>query len=113
MWSAAFLSKQRVETGKTPKIAQSKTDPGTPKIRVNDNPGLTAEHLSTPIISSKLSAILNLPKFHVKVFKLYQLGMTTKQIADQLNSGTGPVHNVIKNYKENPEKITACDSINI
>lgn len=110
----AIEKKPQLSQKSKQKIDQPKTNPGGVKIRVNDNPGLTAQQIADPKVAGDVLKVLNSQtKFHTKVFKLYQIGMTTKQIADQLNSGTGPVHNVIKNYKENPEKIEACNSINI
>lgn len=106
-------SKQKIEQPKTTTGEVGILKTGV-KIRVNENTGLTAQQFADSKIAGDVLKVLNSQtKFHTKVFKLYQIGMTTKQIADQLNSGTGPVHNVIKNYKENPEKIEACNSINI
>jgi hypothetical protein len=43
-------------------------------------------------------------KKHVKIYKLNQIGLSNKEIAEALNTNVGHVYNALKSYKDNPEK---------
>jgi transcriptional regulator len=48
-------------------------------------------------------------KKHIKIFKLHQLGIKPKEIADILGANLGNIYRVIKNYNSNPEKSEAIN----
>ena len=50
-------------------------------------------------------------KKHVKIYKLNQIGLTKKEIADALTTNVGHVHNALKMYEDKPELKTAADAI--
>lgn len=50
-------------------------------------------------------------KKHIKIFKLHQLGLPNKEIAELLQTNIGHVGNVLKDYKNNPDKVKAADAI--
>lgn len=50
-------------------------------------------------------------KKHVKIYKLKQLGLTNKEIAEALGTNAGHVYNVLKDYESNPTKIDKANSV--
>lgn len=50
-------------------------------------------------------------KKHVKIYKLHELGLSRKEIADLLKTNTGHVGNVLKDYEKNPAKVEAAGKI--
>lgn len=50
-------------------------------------------------------------KKHVKIYKLKQLGLNNKAIADILNTNPGHVYNALKDYEKKPEKVTVANAI--
>lgn len=52
-------------------------------------------------------------KKHIKIFKLHQKGMKNKMISELLKTSPGHVGNVLKEYKENPDKVEAANSVHI
>ena len=48
-------------------------------------------------------------KKHVKIYKLKQLGLSNKEIAEALGTNAGHVYNALKNYETKPEMKTAAD----
>lgn len=48
---------------------------------------------------------------HVKIYKLHQQGLSKKEIAELLKTNTGHVGNVLKDYKDNPDKVAAADAV--
>lgn len=52
-------------------------------------------------------------KKHIKIWKLYQLGLKSKEIAEAVGSNTGHVYNVIKEYNGSEEKQTAAALLNV
>lgn len=48
---------------------------------------------------------------HVKIYKLHQLGLSNKEIADRLKTNAGHVYNAIKSYTDKPERVAAAESI--
>lgn len=52
-------------------------------------------------------------KKHVKIYKLHQLGLSRKQIADLLGTNSGHVGNVIKDYAKNPKKAEAANNVQV
>lgn len=50
-------------------------------------------------------------KKHVKIYKLKQLGLTNKDIAEALKTNVGHVYNVLKSYELKPELKTISDNI--
>ena len=48
-------------------------------------------------------------KKHVKIYKLKQLGLSNKEIAETLGTNAGHVYNALKNYETKPEMKTAAD----
>lgn len=58
------------------------------------------------------SSILNLDcKKHIKIFKLSQLSLSNKHIAELCETNAGHVWNVLNSYNSDPEKIAAANSI--
>lgn len=54
---------------------------------------------------NKTNEVINMTcKKHVKIYKLNQLGLTNKEIANELQTNVGHVYNVLKDYKNNPSK---------
>lgn len=52
-------------------------------------------------------------KKHVKIYRLSLLGLSKKEIADALQTNTGHVYNVLKEYGEDISKATAAQQIAI
>lgn len=52
-------------------------------------------------------------KKHIKIFKLHQLGLSNKEIAELIKTNQGHVWNVINSYKSNPDKVNAADAIEL
>lgn len=50
-------------------------------------------------------------KKHIKIYKLNQLGLNNKEIAETLSTNTGHVYNALKKYSVNPELKVCADSI--
>lgn len=50
-------------------------------------------------------------KKHVKIYKLKQLGLPNKLIAEAVGTNPGHVYNALKNYELKPELKTQADSI--
>lgn len=50
-------------------------------------------------------------KKHIKIYKLSQLGLTRKEIAESLNTNSGHVRNVLLDYDSKPEKKNAADNL--
>lgn len=50
-------------------------------------------------------------KKHIKIYKLNQLGLSNKDIAEQLKTNYGHVYNVLKMYKDKPELKDKADLI--
>lgn len=48
---------------------------------------------------------------HVKIFKLHQLGLTNKEIAEVMKTNAGHVYNAIKSYVGKPERVLAAEKI--
>jgi len=66
----------------------------------------------TPVSQEQIEAIKALTcKKHVKIYKMNQLGLTNKEIATALSTNSGAVHNAVKNYKSDPEKVAKANSI--
>lgn len=42
-------------------------------------------------------------KKHIKIFKLKELGLKNKEIAESLNTNSGHVYNALKKYEDKPE----------
>lgn len=58
------------------------------------------------------SIIVNLEcKKHIKIYKLHNIGCDNKEIAELLGTNRGHVHNALKSYQENPEKVSVADLI--
>jgi transcriptional regulator len=58
--------------------------------------------------------IVDLPcKKHIKIYKLKELGLSNKEIADALGTNAGHVYNALKAYKDNPSKIEQANAIEI
>jgi transcriptional regulator len=47
---------------------------------------------------------------HIKIYKLNQLGLTNKEVAESLNTNVGHVYNVLKSYKEDPKKVEKANN---
>lgn len=52
-------------------------------------------------------------KKHIKIFKLHQQGVDNKRIAELVKTNAGHVWNVLNEYKKNPSKVEAANSIEI
>lgn len=50
-------------------------------------------------------------KKHVKIFKLKQLGLTNKEVAEALKTNAGHVYNALKKYDANDKLKTDADLI--
>lgn len=50
-------------------------------------------------------------KKHVKIYKLKQLGLSNKLIAEAVGTNAGHVYNALKKYEDKPELKTIADSI--
>ena len=62
--------------------------------------------------SAEVKAIQALTcKKHVKIYKLSKLGLTNKDIATALGTNSGAVHNAIKDYSTNPDRVAKADAI--
>lgn len=48
-------------------------------------------------------------KKHIKMYKLKQLGLTNKEIAEALNTNPGHVYNALKDYEAKPQKKEAAN----
>jgi DNA-binding NarL/FixJ family response regulator len=52
-------------------------------------------------------------KKHVKIYKLKQLGLSNKEIAEALTTNAGHVYNVLKKYDANDKLKTDADLLQI
>lgn len=52
-------------------------------------------------------------KKHIKIYKLKQVGLSNKQVAEMCGTNVGHVHNVMKDYSEKPEKVKVADAIQL
>ena len=52
-------------------------------------------------------------KKHIKIYKLKQLGLTNKEIAESLATNVGHVYNSLKNYETKPQMKTDADLLQI
>lgn len=52
-------------------------------------------------------------KKHVKIYKLKQLGLTNKEIADALKTNVGHIYNALKSYETKPSLKTDADLLQI
>lgn len=50
-------------------------------------------------------------KKHVKIYKLKQLGLKNKAIAEALGTNAGHVYNALKKYEQKPELKEKADNI--
>lgn len=50
-------------------------------------------------------------KKHVKIYKLKQLGLSNKQIAEELKTNVGHVYNELKRYNNNEKLKELSDAI--
>ena len=50
-------------------------------------------------------------KKHIKIYKLHQLGLKDKEVAQLLNTNSGHVYNALKAYKTHPEKVEAANAV--
>jgi len=50
-------------------------------------------------------------KKHVKIYKLKQLGLTNKEVAESLQTNVGHVYNALKKYDANDKLKTDADLI--
>lgn len=48
-------------------------------------------------------------KKHIKIYKLKQLGLTNKEVAEALKTNVGHVYNALKNYANNPDLIEGAN----
>lgn len=67
--------------------------------------------INKPKTMTKESIIALTCKKHVKIYKLKQLGLSNKEIAEALATNAGHVYNALKNYDTNPEMKTEADLI--
>ena len=59
---------------------------------------------------NQANAIINLTcSKHVKIYKLHQLGLSKKEVADNAKTNVGHVYNVLKDYESNPAKKESAD----
>lgn len=52
-------------------------------------------------------------KKHIKIFKLKELGLSNKEIAEALSTNVGHVYNALKDYDKNPKKVEAANAIEL
>lgn len=52
-------------------------------------------------------------KKHIKIYKLKQLGLTNRQVADMCETNPGHVRNVMIDYGNKPEKVDAANKISV
>lgn len=50
---------------------------------------------------------------HVKIYKLSQLGLSNKEIAEAVGTNAGHVYNVLKDYKAKPEKVEKANQVEV
>lgn len=48
---------------------------------------------------------------HIKIYKLAQLGLKNKAIADLVGTNPGHVYNALKTYQNNPQRQSAAEEI--
>ena len=48
---------------------------------------------------------------HIKIYKLKQIGLTNKEIAEALKTNAGHVYNALKSYIDKPERVAAADKL--
>lgn len=48
---------------------------------------------------------------HVKIYLLSKTGLSNKEISKEVGSGVGHVYNVLKDYKDHPEKADALAEV--
>lgn len=47
---------------------------------------------------------------HVKIYLLHKEGLSNKQIAEALKTNVGHVYNVLKDYRNNPDKVNKANA---
>lgn len=52
-------------------------------------------------------------KKHIKIYKLNQLGLKNKEIAEALSTNPGHVYNALKSYEVKPELKASSDLITV
>lgn len=52
-------------------------------------------------------------KKHIKIYKLKQLGLTNKEIAEALATNVGHIYNALKSYETKPSLKTDADLLQI
>lgn len=50
-------------------------------------------------------------KKHIQIYKLHQLGLSNKDIAESVKTNAGHVWNVLKSYQSDPKKVEAANAI--
>jgi IS30 family transposase len=50
-------------------------------------------------------------KKHIKIYKLHQLGLSNREIAEAVGSNSGHVYNALKDYQTKPEKVKTADEL--
>lgn len=50
-------------------------------------------------------------KKHVKIYKLHELGLSNKEVAEAAETNVGHVYNVLKSYKDNPGKVEKANQV--
>ena len=50
-------------------------------------------------------------KKHIKIYKLNQIGLSNKEIAESLKTNIGHVYNALKEYSNKPHKAEVANSI--
>lgn len=48
---------------------------------------------------------------HIKIYLFSKIGLTNKEISKEIGSGAGHVYNVLKDYKDHPEKAEHAESL--
>lgn len=86
-----------------------------PKKVTSNNNNLKSKPMveqTSTVDQAKIEAIKKLTcKKHVKIWKLSQLGLSKKEIAGNVGTNVGAVHNVLKEYNLKPEKVKAANEI--
>lgn len=64
--------------------------------------------------SAEVKAIQALTcKKHIKIYKLNKMGVANKDIAKILGTNNGAVHNALKDYTTNPDKVAKADAVTV
>lgn len=73
---------------------------------------MTDEKKQGPKLTPQQTSVLRITsKRHVKVWLLHELLLSNKDIATAMGTNTGHVGNVLRDYRANPDKITAAKSM--